>query len=60
MLWVARVMARVRKIGRMTDALTWLETGGHRAGCQCHRCLWATGVRGGRIGKDFSVCRKRK
>jgi len=60
MLWVARVMAKARKIGLLADALTWLGTGGHRGGCSCHRCLWATGVRAGRVTRPFEVWRKRK
>ncbi len=56
MLWVARTMANVRKMVRFSDALGYLETTKHRPGCQCHRCLWATGVRAGRVGEGQKTC----
>ena len=44
----------------ITEATEWLEQTWHQSGCQCHRCLWARGVLGGRITQSFEWWRVRK
>jgi len=40
-------------------AENWLRDTLHREGCQCHRCLWARGVCGGRVRLSFDDWRRR-
>lgn len=37
----------------------WLLETWHRAGCQCHKCVWAHGVIAGRITLTFGEWERR-